>query len=338
MLAATKKFQVFISSTYVDLKLERQAAVEAVLKAGHIPAGMELFSAGNESQLDTIRRWIDQSDIYMLILGGRYGSVDPSSGQSYTELEYDYALSKDKPIFAVVISEKAIDTKVTAEGKSSIETDHPKELKLFRKKVLDRISSFFDEPKDIKLAVHETIGDFKNRYEFTGWISGSEVPDSAGIMEEMVHLRNRNVELEKEVVALKIKTANAKKAPSNGIDEEEYLKLFQVFTTQKITTAAFKEDKQLVTYPLVKILEACINKLILGVEARPSSTEVDSLLYYKICPKLEIYGLATKEPVDGFKWLRYKLTQKGLDFARFLDERQPQKPPKKQSVEANVGT
>jgi hypothetical protein len=44
-----RRLQVFISSTFLDLKEERQAAVEAVLRAGHIPAGMELFSAGNES-------------------------------------------------------------------------------------------------------------------------------------------------------------------------------------------------------------------------------------------------------------------------------------------------
>lgn len=46
-----KKLQVFVSSTFIDLKSERQAAVEAILKAGHIPAGMELFTAGDECQL-----------------------------------------------------------------------------------------------------------------------------------------------------------------------------------------------------------------------------------------------------------------------------------------------
>jgi hypothetical protein len=54
-----RKLQVFISSTYSDLKEERQAAVEAILKAGHIPAGMELFTAGDKSQMTTIERWID---------------------------------------------------------------------------------------------------------------------------------------------------------------------------------------------------------------------------------------------------------------------------------------
>ena len=84
-----KKLQVFISSTYTDLIDERQAAVEAVLDAGHIPAGMELFKAGNDTQLSTIKRWIDESDVYLLILGGRYGSIEEDSGKSYTHLEYE---------------------------------------------------------------------------------------------------------------------------------------------------------------------------------------------------------------------------------------------------------
>jgi CRP-like cAMP-binding protein len=50
------------------MRRERQAVVEAILKAGHIPAGMELFAAGDESQLETIYRWIDESDVFMLIL------------------------------------------------------------------------------------------------------------------------------------------------------------------------------------------------------------------------------------------------------------------------------
>ena len=63
-----RKLQVFISSTFSDMIEERQAAVAAVLKAGHIPAGMELLTAGDKSQMKTIERWIDESDVYMLIL------------------------------------------------------------------------------------------------------------------------------------------------------------------------------------------------------------------------------------------------------------------------------
>jgi len=61
-----RKLQVFISSTFQDLITDRQAGVSATLKAGHIPAGMELFTSGDKSQLDTIRNWIDESDVYLL--------------------------------------------------------------------------------------------------------------------------------------------------------------------------------------------------------------------------------------------------------------------------------
>jgi hypothetical protein len=79
-----KKLQVFILSTFTDMIEERQASVTAVLNSGHIPAGMELFKSGDQSQKETIKRWIDESDVYMLILGGRCGSIDPETGKSYT--------------------------------------------------------------------------------------------------------------------------------------------------------------------------------------------------------------------------------------------------------------
>src|SRR5450759_3206039 len=103
-----KKIQVFVSSTYSDLIKERQAAVEAILSAGHIPAGMELFAAGDESQMEAIKQWIDESDVFLLILGGRYGSIEPKSGKSYIHLEYEHALSKGKPLFACVIADAAL--------------------------------------------------------------------------------------------------------------------------------------------------------------------------------------------------------------------------------------
>ena len=61
-----KKLQVFVSSTYTDLIEERQAAVEAFLDAGHIPAGMELFKAGNESQLKTIYTTLMWTYLYVM--------------------------------------------------------------------------------------------------------------------------------------------------------------------------------------------------------------------------------------------------------------------------------
>ncbi|WP_297334127.1 DUF4062 domain-containing protein, partial [Flavobacterium sp.] len=152
-----KKLQVFVSSTYTDLREERQAAVEAILSSGHIPAGMELFSAGDESQMTVIKRWIDESDIYLLILGGRYGSLEPASGKSYTHLEYEYALEKRKPLFAIVITENALNEKVKSNGIDFMERENTGLHNEFRKIVLSNISKFWDDKKDIKLAIHETL-------------------------------------------------------------------------------------------------------------------------------------------------------------------------------------
>lgn len=66
---------------YLDLIDERQKAVEGILRAGHIPAGMELFIPGDKDQWTIIEKWIKESDILMLIFGGRYGSIEPKSGK-----------------------------------------------------------------------------------------------------------------------------------------------------------------------------------------------------------------------------------------------------------------
>jgi hypothetical protein len=82
---------------------------------------MELFTSGDKSQMETIKRWIDQSDVYMLILGGRYGSLEPASQVSYTELEYDYAAEQSKPLYSVVINESALEERVKQTGTSLME-------------------------------------------------------------------------------------------------------------------------------------------------------------------------------------------------------------------------
>ena len=87
-----KKYQIFVSSTYKDLKQERQLAIDSIIKLRHIPAGMELFFATGENQFERIKPIIYESDYYLLILAGKYGTVCEDTGLSYTEMEYDFAV------------------------------------------------------------------------------------------------------------------------------------------------------------------------------------------------------------------------------------------------------
>jgi hypothetical protein len=187
-----KKLQVFISSTYKDLKEERQAAVEAILQAKHIPVGMELFAAGNESKMDVIRSWIDASDIYFLILGGRYGSIEGESGKSYVQLEYEYALDRRKPIFAVVIDEAYLRKKAERIEPGVIEIDHCENLRQFREVVETKVVRFWSDPRDIKTEVIQSLADFSSRDDIPGWIHGSE---AKAMRAEMIRLSKENAEL-----------------------------------------------------------------------------------------------------------------------------------------------
>ena len=87
-----KRYQVFVSSTYKDLVEERSAVTSCLLDNDCIPIGMEQFPAMPISQWDYIKKMIDSSDYYLLILAGKYGSIDPQSGLSYTEKEFQYAV------------------------------------------------------------------------------------------------------------------------------------------------------------------------------------------------------------------------------------------------------
>ena len=84
-----KRYQVFVSSTYVDLQEERQSVLQTLMEMDCIPAGMELFPAADEEQWEFIKRIIDDCDYYLLIIGGRYGSVE-YDGICYTVKEFDY--------------------------------------------------------------------------------------------------------------------------------------------------------------------------------------------------------------------------------------------------------
>jgi hypothetical protein len=86
---------------------------------------MELFTAGDESQMEVIKRWIAESDVFLLILGGRYGSLEPQSGKSYIECEYDYAVFMNRPFFTCVVRDEAQRERVKQYGLDIVEQENP---------------------------------------------------------------------------------------------------------------------------------------------------------------------------------------------------------------------
>ena len=194
MAERDSKLQVFVSSTYLDMKSERQAAVEAILKAGHIPAGMELFAAQDRSQLEVIYEWINDSDAFLLILGGRYGTIEESTGKSYIQLEYEYAVTKKKPFFAVVMSDEWLQSQVLKHGEAVRESAQPLKYAEFRKLVESKLRTVANSCDQVKLAIHESIPTLIRKHNLVGWIHASTAP-SPQLANELARLSAVNVDL-----------------------------------------------------------------------------------------------------------------------------------------------
>ncbi|MDF1679372.1 DUF4062 domain-containing protein [Ponticaulis sp.] len=310
-----KKLQVFVSSTYTDLHQERQAAVLAILKAGHIPAGMELFTAGDKAQMTVIERWIDESDVYMLILGGRYGSIEETTGLSYTELEYDYAAAAGKRLFAVVIKEDALETKIKTEGSSVMETENPKALKQFREKVLMKMSSFFSNESDVRLAVYESLSDFSADSSLKGWVSAGDAQDVSTLLQDINNLRDENDALRNEVEQLKVNREPTEEMSKPSLDMElvELLRNVDLIIPAHLASGEEEEVRNLFDI-------AFLNKdaLISGASNSGSASDAETFFYFNLLPKLQTHGLASNEKVAGVQWRRSFLNQRGIDlFAAF---------------------
>jgi hypothetical protein len=166
-----KRYQVFISSTYADLKDERQAVIKTVIEANCIPAGMELFPAADQQQLDFIKRVIDDCDYYILIIGGRYGSVS-ANGLSYTEQEYDYAMSKRIPVIALLHE----NPDAIPFGKSEKDQAFREKLEQFRQRVTsNRIVKFWRNATELPGIVSVSLHSEIRRAPGIGWTRADKV-------------------------------------------------------------------------------------------------------------------------------------------------------------------
>lgn len=316
-----RKLQVFISSTFTDLIEERQAAVSAILKAGHIPAGMELFTAADRSQMDIIKNWIDESDVYMLILGGRYGSIEPTTGKSYTELEYDYAVEQGKALFAVVIKEEALEQKVKEHGTDFLERDEPKSLSEFKKKVLSNMSSFFEDVKDIRLCVHESLSDFSTNRKLKGWVSADEIIDTHDLAEEIKKLNEENRKLKSDI---ENKDKKIKSLLNNK--DSEFRELAEVLNEIKITIpkTQTKVDNDIETN-LLNIFVTCKDSFVNGITNDINMKDWENFLFYEVSPILKIHGLMENEKVTGVRYRRYVTTELGTKLLAYVEKEQIKK-------------
>lgn len=168
-----KKYTVFLSSTYEDLREERNEVIHTLLEANCIPCGMEYFPSDNDKQFTFIKSVIDECDYYILIIGGRYGSIG-KDGLSYTEMEYRYAVEKKIPVFAFIHND--IDS--ISVGKSEQNEQGREKLKTFIQTVSQsQMVKYWSGKDDLAKKVSTTMISAIDRHPAVGWIRGNFLPE-----------------------------------------------------------------------------------------------------------------------------------------------------------------
>lgn len=200
-----RRYQVFVSATYVDLTEERQHVMQALLELDCIPAGMELFPAADEDQWSLIKRVIDESDYYLVIIAGRYGSL-AEDGMSYTQKEYEYAVAQGKPTIAFLHQQPeklpADRTEQTDKGR--------KRLQAFRQLAQGKMCKYWTSAGELGSVVSRSLIQLIKRKPGVGWVRADQVVDPRTV-EENLKLRRRIERLEKEA-------SITTHAPPDGVD------------------------------------------------------------------------------------------------------------------------
>ena len=187
-----KKYQIFVSSTFEDLKEERKKVQDIILSMYHFPIGMEMFSAADEEQWEVIKETIDSSDYYVLIIANRYGTVikeGSDKGISYTEKEYRYAKSKNIPILAFIIDKSV--PRLESQREATAETQ--KKLNEFIKEVeTGRMVQWWKSADDLALKVMNSLNKQMIKGKRTGWIRTTDSTNESRLYKEEISLIKEN--------------------------------------------------------------------------------------------------------------------------------------------------
>lgn len=163
-----KKYTVFLSSTFVDLREERREVIHALLEMDCIPRSMETFPADDNEQFEFIKSVIDECDYFILIIAGRYGNIC-RNGMSFTEMEYRYAIQKGIPIMTFIHSNIGS----IALNKSERSEKNREKLNEFIKYVSNnKVVKYWSGKDELAREVSSTMVSAMKKYPAKGWVRG----------------------------------------------------------------------------------------------------------------------------------------------------------------------
>jgi formylglycine-generating enzyme required for sulfatase activity len=165
---------VFLSSTSLDLKPYRDAALEAARAAGFAAICMEDFTAsGARYTLQECLTKVEQADVLVVLAAHRYGWVPPGNTKSVTWLECEHARNKKNiEVIAFVVKEDFQEWPYNLREVSRLDRGDPSDqvmqaivqLKAFKQWLAQYITAEFAAPSDVNNKVYKALRDWKERH------------------------------------------------------------------------------------------------------------------------------------------------------------------------------
>jgi hypothetical protein len=294
-----KRYQIFVSSTYADLKEERQRVIQALMEMDCIPAGMELFPAADDEQWAFIKRVIDDCDYYLLIIGGRYGSTTPE-GISYTEKEFDYALQRGLKIVALVHEEPDS----IPVNKSDIEPVMREKLRAFRSRVTtNRLVKFWKSAEELPGMVALSLSKTIKTYPAVGWVRASSVATEEMLI-EINNLRKDNADLRQELADLE---------PEDEEDVDENIADFDTnFTVNGETRMSSNHGSYNTAWTATLSWRKLFGLIAPYLIEHPSDSHIKSTIAAAIADDAKIGGTGRRINDQEFKTISIQLKALGL--------------------------
>jgi Domain of unknown function (DUF4062) len=295
------RYQVFLSSTFRDLREERQSALEAILELGHFPAGMEAFPAADATPWELIKTIIADSDYYVLIVGGKYGSTGPE-GISYTEMEFNLAVELEKPILAFVHGEPE---QIPA-GKIELDTATRQRLDQFRNRITQRLCKHWTNKENLKASVLLALVHAIRTKPAFGWVR-NEGLENQELLKRLASLQERYDSVERELQTLR--ATSVSKADS---------KKFQGLDSLHTVTFTYRVDNTVhgVDVPLSELFFYAADAMLVPCnESQLRSALTPAVI---ACLSAEIIDTLTKYESDKGEALRLNLHVKSDSLANVL--------------------
>lgn len=158
-----KRYQVYISTSGLEMSDAYRTLCQTLVVMGYFPWGVEERSSKTAT---LARRKIDESDYVILLLGADYGMLS-SSGMSYMQLEYIYALARQKPVIAFILAEPR-----TTTNYYQMPALIQQKFEQFRQQIVQDVQCVyeFDDITDLELKARVHMPEVLLCYPAQGWI------------------------------------------------------------------------------------------------------------------------------------------------------------------------